>query len=78
MLGIPRAKDANEAVANIQKLEDYVRKYEKNKGTELGEEIKAQRIYDMLPASIEQHLILESRDKVANYDDAKRGRSRGL
>jgi hypothetical protein len=31
LLGIPKAKDANEAVTNIQKLEEYIRKYEKNK-----------------------------------------------
>ena len=31
-----------------------------------------QRIYDILPANIEQHLILESRDKEANYEDIRR------
>ena len=63
LLGIPRAKDANEAVANIQKHEDHARKREKNKDEELDEEIKAQRVYDILPASIEQYLIIESRDE---------------
>ena len=72
LLGIPKAKDANEAVVNIQKLEDYVRKYEKNRNKELDEEIKVQRIYDILPVSIEQHLVLENRDKEASYDDIKR------
>ena len=27
---------------------------------------------DILPANIEQHLILESRDKEANYEDTRR------
>jgi len=66
------AKDANEAATYTQQLEDYFRKYEKNKGKELGEEIKVYRIYDILPASAEQRLILESRDKQARYDDIKR------
>ena len=30
------------------------------------------RGYDILPVSIEQHLILESRDEVVSYDDIKR------
>ena len=34
--------------------------------------IKVQRMYDILPANIEQHLILESRDKEANYEDIRR------
>ena len=41
---VAAVEDATEAVANIQKLEDRVRKHEKNKDKELGEEIKAQRI----------------------------------
>jgi hypothetical protein len=53
LLGIPRAKDANEAVADIHKLEDYVRKYEKNRDKELVEEIMVQRIYDILLVSID-------------------------
>ena len=71
ILSIPRAKDANEAVSIIQKLEEYIRKYEKNRDRELDEEIKVQRMYDILPANIEQHLILESRDKEANYEDIR-------
>ena len=31
LLGIPRANDAGEAVANIQKLEEFVREYKHNK-----------------------------------------------
>ena len=73
ILSIARAKDANEAVSNIQKLEEYIRKNEKNRDRELDEEIKVQRMYDILPANIEKHLILESRDKEANYEDIRRG-----
>ena len=72
LLGIPKAKDAHEAAIYTQKLEDYLRKHEKNEGKELGEGIKVYRIYDILPASAEQRLILESRDKQARYDDIKR------
>ena len=44
ILSIPRAKDAGEAVSNIQKFEEYIRKYEKHRDRELDEEIKVQRM----------------------------------
>ena len=37
IFSIPRAKDATEAVSNIQKHEEYIRKYEKNRDRELDE-----------------------------------------
>ena len=67
LLGTPRAKDAGEAVANIQTPEDFVRKYERNEHKELDGEVKALRIYDILPSAIEKRLILERRDKEASY-----------
>ena len=52
ILSILRAKDVNEAVSNVQMLEEYIRKYEKNHDRELDEEIKVQRRCDILPANI--------------------------
>lgn len=72
ILAIPRAKDTNEAVANIQKLEDLIRKYEKTRDKELDEELKIQRMFDILPATIEQHLVLEHRDSVPKFEDVRR------
>ena len=40
----------------------------------MDEEIKVQHMYDILPANIEQHLILESRDKEAKYEEKKASR----
>ena len=57
ILAIPRAKDATEAVNTIQKLEDSIRRYEKSRDKELDEELKVQRMYDILPETIEQHLV---------------------
>ena len=72
ILAIPRAKDATDAVSIIQKLDDLIRRYEKARNKELDEELKVQRMFDILPIAIEQHLVLEHRDKEPTFDDLRK------
>ena len=72
ILSIPRAKDTPEAASKLQTLDELIRRYERNKLKHLDEDIYAQRIYDISPAAVESHLVLENRDKQPTFEDLKR------
>ena len=56
----------------IQMLEELVRKYEEPKDKKYDNDLKLQRLYDILPTPIEQRLVLEHRDGSATYESVKR------
>ena len=72
ILAIPRAKDATDAVSNVPRLDDLIRRYEKARNKDLDEELKVQRMFDILPSTIKQHLMLEHRDKETTFDDLRK------
>ena len=73
LLAIPRATGATEAVSNVQRLDDLIRRCEKARNEDLDEELKVQRMFDILPSTIEQHLVLvEHRDKEPTFDDLRK------
>ena len=63
ILSIPRAKYGAEAATQIQKLEELISRYQRNKAKDFDEDIQVQKIYDILPPAVENHLVLENRDK---------------
>ena len=43
-------------------LEELVRKYEEHRDKKYDNDLKLQRLYDILPKAIEQQLVLEERN----------------
>ena len=72
ILAITRAKDATKAVSNGQRLDDLIRRFEKARNKDLDEELKVQRMFDILPSTIERHLMLEHREKEPTFDDLRK------
>ena len=52
-------------------LEELVRKYEEHRDKKYDNDLKLQRLYDILPKPIEQQLVLEDRDGSATYESVK-------
>ena len=71
ILAIPRAKDATKTVSNGQRL-DLIRRCEKARNKDLDKELKVQRMFDILPSTIEQHLMLEHLEKEPTFDDLRK------
>ena len=70
ILNIPRTGKIGEASAAIQKLEHLVRQYEEQRGgREIDPDLKLRRLYDILPAQLESHLVLENRDNEVTYGE---------
>ena len=56
----------------MQVLEELVREYEEHRDKKNDNDLKLQRLYDILPKPIEQQLVLEDRDGSATYESVKR------
>ena len=50
-----------------QILEELVRKYQEHRDKKYDNDLKLQRLYDILPKPIEQQLVLEERNGSATY-----------
>ena len=70
--GIPRAKNSSEMSSAIQMLEELLRKYEEHKDKTYDNDLKLQKLYDILLKPIEQQLVLKDSDGSATYESVKR------
>ena len=68
-LAVGRAKNIREAGPLLQRFEQAVRRYEEVKGKLYDPDLKIQRLMDILPKEVEQHLMLETRDKEMTYEE---------
>ena len=71
-LEIPRAKTTSDVSSAIQMLEELVRKCEEHRDKKYDNDLKLQRLYDILPKPIEQQSVLEDTDESATYESVKR------
>ena len=71
-LEIPRAKTTSDMSSAIQMLEELIRKYEGRRGKKYDNQLKLQRLYDILPKRIEQQLVLKDREGSAFFESVKR------
>ena len=71
-LEILRAKTTSGVSSARQMLEELVRKYEEHRDKKYDNDLKLQRLYDILPKLAEQQLLLEDRDGSATHESVKR------
>ena len=67
-LEIPRAKTTSDVISAKQMLEELVRNYEEHRDKKYDNDLKLQRLYDILSKLIEQQLVLEDRNRSATYE----------
>ena len=59
---VPKANTTSDVSSAFQRLEELLRKCEEHRENKYDNELKLQRLYDILPKPIEQQLVLEDRD----------------
>ena len=76
-LAIPRAKDATEAVSNVQRLDDLIRRYEKARNKDLDEELKVSACSTSYPPPSNSTLFLNTATRNRLSMTCARGHLRG-
>ena len=71
-LKIGRAKSVKDTKSKLQAFEECVRDYEEAKGKDYDDELKVNRLLDIVPEEIEKHLLLENRSQTMTFDDLYR------
>ena len=71
-LEIPRAKTTAYVSSAMQMLQELLRKYEEHRDKKYDNDLKLQRLYDILRKPMEKQLVLEERDGSATCESVKR------
>ena len=67
-LEIARANTTEDVSSAIQMLEDLVREYEEHRDKKYDNDLKLQRLYDILPKPTEEQVVLEDRCSTGRAD----------